>query len=353
MEITKYKAAEVVRHIKHDLRELPDGKSYGNESIDSSLSGNNYSLIDRGKNAAEVNKYRKQLEKEIFKYNRKDLVHAVEAVIQLPDDCPEEDKERFFKECFNYICSTLPMGEKCVFVAEVHRDEKHFSPTGEMISKDHLHIMYVPAVFDNKHEGYQYKLCADELTKKARLKALHPGLQAHLNKEGISATVFRKNEGDGKQIPLTVKQLKELTAATGIKLDKSITIEDLASIIKQNISYEKRIDVLNSIIKDKDKSIELLKDINSKNIHQDNKIHEQLQIKDKENQALKEQLMSMQEAYKNKVQELQQSKEYIHQLEQQKQNTVEKEQASWGHNNSWGNKTQGWGTHEKEEEKTW
>ena len=82
MELTKYGGTEILAHIKHDLRQLPEGKSYGNESVDPKLSGENYSLIDRGKTAAEVNKYRKDFEKEIFKYNRKNLVHAVELVIQ-------------------------------------------------------------------------------------------------------------------------------------------------------------------------------------------------------------------------------------------------------------------------------
>ena len=32
MELTKYGGTEILAHIKHDLRQLPQGKSYGNES---------------------------------------------------------------------------------------------------------------------------------------------------------------------------------------------------------------------------------------------------------------------------------------------------------------------------------
>ena len=34
MELTKYNANEILSHIRHDLRQLPVGKSYGNESVD-------------------------------------------------------------------------------------------------------------------------------------------------------------------------------------------------------------------------------------------------------------------------------------------------------------------------------
>lgn len=241
-EMKKYKSFETAKHIRHDLRELPPGKDYGNESIDPSLSGGNYSLLDgRCQTFKEANSYRKAIEKEIFHYKRKNLVHAVEIVVQCPADCPETQKEAFFQETYNYICSTLPMGDRCVFVAQVHVDERHYSPTGEMISKDHLHVMYVPAVKDRKHDGFEYKLCADQLTRKARLREFHPGLQEHLNKAGIDATVYKKKKGDGKAVSLTVDQLKELTEKTGITIDHSLTVDELSSIIRSNIHKDRQL----------------------------------------------------------------------------------------------------------------
>lgn len=247
MELTKYKSGQVLAHIRHDLRALPEGKSYGNESINPNLSNKNYSLIDRG-STKEVNEYRKRIERECFKFNRKDVVHAVEICIQCPSDCPIEQHELFFKESHNYICSTLPMGEKCVFISEVHKDEQFYSPTGELVSKEHLHIMYVPAVPDHKHADYEYKLCADALTRKKDLKNLHPGLQKHLDECGIQATVTAKKAGDGKQISLTVKQLKELTRMTGVTIEKSLTIDNLAEIINRNIELNKEIESLRELV---------------------------------------------------------------------------------------------------------
>ena len=243
----------MIRHIRHNLRELPSGKKHRNEAIISDLKTNNYSLLeDRCKTVSSANAYRKKIEKECFKYNRKNLVHAVEITLQLPEDCPEEQKEDFFRESYNYICSTLPMGERCVFVAEVHADERHYTPTGEMISKEHLHLMYVPAVKDTKHIDFEYKLCADQLTKKNTLKKFHPALQKYLTEKGIQATVYKKKEGSGKAISLTVSQLKEITEKTGLTVNRNMTATDLAKIINANILNKKEVAYLKKELKAKE-----------------------------------------------------------------------------------------------------
>ena len=233
-EIAKWQSRQVLPIIRHNMRRLPDGNLNGNKSIQPELIQQNYSLIDRGSTCNEINQYRKQIEKECYKYNRKNLIHAIEVVIQCPSDCPEEQRELFYRECFEYICSTLPMGKRCVFVAEVHLDEKHFSPTGELLSKGHIHIMYVPAVWDLKHEEYEFKLCADQLTKKSLLKAFHPELQEYLTQKGIQATVYYPKSGNGTVIGLSVSQLKDITEKTGIRLESSITTDRLSEILLGN-----------------------------------------------------------------------------------------------------------------------
>lgn len=270
MELTKYGSTEILAHIKHDLRQLPAGKSYGNESVDPALTDKNYSLIDRGSIAATVNKYRKDFENKIFKYNRKNLVHAIELVIQCPNDCPPEQHEAFFQTAFDWYCDNyLPAGKDCVFVAEVHRDEHKWIDTKDGpkdISKDHLHIAYVPAVpAGKKHPDFQYRLNADILTKKAVLREMHPSLQAALDAKGIQATVFQKKSGDGKAVPLTVKQLKEITNKTGIVLDHTMTVNELSTILSENVELahmvseqKHHISELSRIISDKDQQIQSL-----------------------------------------------------------------------------------------------
>ena len=148
MDFNKYQAGDLVKVLRHDYRRFPDGKSTSNEAIVSSLTKENYSLIDRGKTVQEVVDYFHDLEKEIFMYNRADYVHAVEWIVTMPDDCPPEQERKFFEVAKNYFVSTLPMGEKCLICCEVHKDEKYVNPaTGEVVSKPaHMHLMYVPAV---------------------------------------------------------------------------------------------------------------------------------------------------------------------------------------------------------------
>lgn len=395
-ELTKFGASEVAFHIKHDLREIPAGKEYGNEAIDPALSKGNYSLLKgRCQTASEANKYRKDLEKEIYKYNRKNLVHAVEIAVQCPSDCPPEQKEAFFRATYNYICSTLPMGERCVFVAQVHVDEHHYSPTGEMISKDHLHVMYVPAVIEKKHEGFKYRLCADQLTRRARLKEFHPGLQKHLDEAGIHATVYRKKEGEGKSVSLSVAQLKELTAKTGITLDHPLTVDELAAIINSNILAEKQTQIFQAELAKKNSKIESLfaeittKDselksamskLQKKEIEHDKlrtgsdakekalsdarqKLQQrdaELNVSHRQNAQLKQRIADLEKELALSRSHEQELAEKIDTLESKSRtHEMEQEDSSWGDTFGWGTQSTGWGTGTKtrditaEEEEQW
>lgn len=358
-ELIKFGASEVLAHIRHDLREIPSGKFYGNESIDLSLSSGNYSLLEgRCQTAVEANEYRKKIEKNLFQYHRKNLIHAVEIVLQCPGDCPEEQKADFFKESYQYICSTLPMGERCVFVAEVHVDERHFSPAGEMISKDHLHVMYVPAVPDKKHEGFEYRLCADELTKKARLKAFHPGLQKHLDEAGIKATVYRKKESDGKTIPFSISQLKEITEKTGIVFDHSLTTDELSTILNSNRLQKTQIKELQSELNRKDTEIESLsfqlfsngmKPQTAPKISQEQNV-EQIDLK-LQNTQLENQVTELKkelEQSRSRERELAEKVEHF----ERKSRSAESEKTDhiWGKSSDWGTQTRDTTT---DVERTW
>jgi hypothetical protein len=422
MELTKYGGTEILAHIKHDLRQLPEGKSYGNESVDTKLSYKNYSLIDRGKTAKEVNQYRKDFESKIFKYNRKNLVHAVELVIQCPNDCPPEQHEAFFQTAFDWYCDKyLPAGKDCVFVAEVHKDEHKWVETEsglKDISKEHLHIAYVPAVpAGEKHPDFEYRLNADALTKKAILRDMHPSLQSTLDEAGIKATVYQKKSGDGKAVPLTVKQLKEITNKTGVVIDHTLTVDELASILSRNVELSQKVDVLttanteqkhsllhlnnkvaekehqisnlqselkaktNTVTADKEKA-ELQAKLQEKDI-ENQKLRQAAQqiisekdrqlsnaqnvIAEKEQeisqtarayQKLQEHIKTLQEALKTKDIELQQERQKVTELETQKSTvSATPKEHTWGADSGWGS-TSGWGnTTNKErtveEEKLW
>lgn len=210
---------DTLYYIRHNLRDLPADKRPSNAEIDDTQTKDNYSLLSRGKSAEEINAYRKEIEQEIYHYNRKNLVHSVEIVITLPEDCIPDHEKDFFHESLKYVVSTLPMGKKCVFLAIVHKDEGEVQKDGVIITRKrpHLHIMYIPAVKDSKHEDFEFKLCADQLTKKSQIKSFHPNLQKWLDKAGIKATVYSGVTG-GKNI--SVETLKAITKETGLTLDQ-------------------------------------------------------------------------------------------------------------------------------------
>ena len=330
--------------IKHNIREFKDGICPTNMEVDSKKSGENYSIIHRGNTAKEIDKYRRKIEKECFHFNRKNLVHVNEVICTLPADCPPEQEKQFFEESFRYICSTLPMGEKCVILAEVHCDEGHITKDGITIvqGQKHLHVMYVPAVKDTKHEGYDYKLCSDALTRRSILKQWHPNYQKWLDDAGVHATVA-SGVTSGKGI--SVKSLKEISKETGLSLDQIHSLE------KENKKlYRKLMDKERELIDSKQTIL------NKEKENQHIKATAQKIISAKEIE-----LQSIQEKLAEKEEELNQAKNKIHNLES-KQKTSEishTDEHTWGNNSNWGTNTS-WGhsdnnsnQHTYEEDKLW
>ena len=150
------------------------------------------------------------------------------------------------------------MGERCIIQAVVHRDEIVKNGDGERISHNHMHLSFIPAVPDKKHEGYDYKLNAYELTKKTVLMTLHPDLQKYLNEAGIHATVYRKRKDGGHTLKLSVADLKWITEITGGSFTGTVTVEDLAELI--NTSFEKDVTIQNLTQEISQKNQEMLQD---------------------------------------------------------------------------------------------
>ena len=87
--IEKYSTG-IVGVIKHNIREFKDGKCPTNMEVDQSKKDDNYSLIRRGETAKEIEKYRKQIMKEVFHYNRKNIVLDLMLLIEKIHKCLTE-----------------------------------------------------------------------------------------------------------------------------------------------------------------------------------------------------------------------------------------------------------------------
>lgn len=224
--LTKYSTG-IVGEIKHNIRDFKDGICPTNMEVDPTRTKYNYSLLRRGNTALEIEHYRKRIENECFHYKRKDLIHANEVICTLPKDCPKEQELAFFQESLKYIASTLPMGERCIFLAEVHCDEGHVLKDKKTVVEGakHLHVMYVPAVPDTKHDGFEYKLCSDQLTRRNILLKWHSSYQSWISNAGISATVA---SGVTIDKGISVKSLKEMSKTTGLSYEQvqSLKVEN-------------------------------------------------------------------------------------------------------------------------------
>lgn len=369
--IEKYTTG-IVGVIKHNIREFKDGICPTNSDVDPDKLSDNYFIMRRGDSAAEIEKYRKQIEAECFHYKRKNIVHANEVVCTLPADCPPDQERKFFEESYKYICSTLPMDEKCVFLAEVHADESK-------VGMKHMHVMYVPAVLNDtgKHEGYEYRLCSDQLTRRSVLLKWHDNYQSWLDQAGVNATVKNgATSGRGisvkamkeitKETGLTVQQIKDLekenqrllseqhnrdaiiSSAKTVIASKESTISQLQSVLSEK---DITIDNLHSLLKQKDVEISSSKATDTEMEHLVSELQLKLQSKDsalehsrEQNQELQQELNNMREAYKQKEQELAQAQEQIKELE-----TSKTQDNTWGDNSSWGSeKSRSW-----DEEHVW
>lgn len=396
--IEKY-ATGIVGVIKHNVREFKDGNCPTNLEVDTKKTVENYSIIRRGKTAKDIEKYRKKIEGECFHYNRKNIVRCNEVICTLPTDCPPEQERLFFEESYKYICSTLPMGEKCIFLAEVHCDEGKVLKDGMTIAQGqkHLHVMYVPAVPDTKHEGYDFRLCSDELTKRAILKQWHPNYQKWLDDAGVQATVA-SGVTSGKGI--SVKSLKEISKETGLSLEQIKSLEkENKKLYSKLMEKEQELAVSHQTISKKDSLITELREYAASRDTQITALKDQLQSKqnalfkeklqgrsadqektalqsqleekEKENQQLRAtaqkiisdkdmQLQTANERLAAKEKELAQAQDRIRELEaKQKEVAVTKPEQphTWG-DNSWGSNA-GWGNSDQstpktyEEEKLW
>lgn len=358
--IEKYHTG-IKKVIQHNIREFKSGKCPTNIEVNPEKSKDNYSLIRRGNTAKEIEAYRKKITAECFHYKRKNIVFANEVIFTLPHDTPYEQEYAFFEESLKYLINTLPMGEKCIFLAEVHCDEGQILKDGKTVveGQKHLHVMYVPAVADSKHDGYHYKLCSDTLTRRSMLKQWHPKYQKWLDDAGIKGTVYSgKTSGKG----ISVKSLKEISKTTGLSFDqiqdlekdrkellkKIRTLEEDHTRSKQTTQqYESTIMKLKSLLLECDQTIQTLQE-NAK-LHSAEK--EALLNRLKEKESL---LSVANEKLQDLTVELQQSNEKIKELENTTlhSHSPADQEHTWG-NDSWGTQSE-WGkTIDKENEHLW
>ena len=185
--IEKYTKKAILYELRHNTRETVSPPA--NVDIDSERTCLNESLApeDRGgaqphdgKAARAARQYLKQRLSETYCYGRDDLVVAASWVITMPKDLPEEEREAFWRETYNFLNSLYD--ERNVIQAIIHRDEGLKIDGHVVAGEAHMHYMFVPVVKNEKFGKtnrygnisgsalYEEKVCANELITKKHLE---------------------------------------------------------------------------------------------------------------------------------------------------------------------------------------
>lgn len=286
--------------LEHNLRTK---KRYYNEDIDVEKSHLNYSVLSReGKdNLSEALRYIDQLLADA--YVRKGNITTGEWVCTAPAELPEEQEKQFFESTYNFLNLYLFGGDdsRCIS-AQVHCDEAGQShlhyifalpevkntkykdiktkfKEGYIKANLSLSKADIKSLFDavvaheegcpeketihkikdilsvtrdearsvflklrrRETEKYKTKLVSkDHFLTKDVFKKFHPEYQKWINNAGFKCDVFKGGGG----INLSVNQLKELTKATGKKLNKNISVDFLAELINENERLKAQIKTL-------------------------------------------------------------------------------------------------------------
>lgn len=397
-----------------------------NIDIDSDRSSLNYSFeLNHGE--LTDYEYYKQLIGEKYIYGRgsqreNQAVTGCGWVITAPKEiCGDHDKEKeFFQGVFNFVSDRY--GKENIINNAVHYDE-----AGE----PHIHIIFCP-VTKLDHEKIQYKtvktkeaikmesgryefgyrfklddngqkiplknysrmsdyydekISANDVLNKIELKNFHYDLQKYLDINNIEGRVITGKTGG---INFSVKELKEFTEKTGLRLDEVKEFQGDRSLLESYVEKNTKVNTLEALLNEKNTTIEALREeITEKDktmissaemkeelLHKDEQIKEltkqvfeknhQIIILDNLNTELQHKLQELEILFSEKQIELNKSVEKIKELEEEKSEIITDKNESlsqtnndsgWHNNKSWGERTQtsGWGskTTDIEEEQSW
>ena len=230
-------------------------------------------------------------------------------VVTAPKEiCGDPVKEReFFQGVFDFVCDRY--GKENIINNAVHYDE-----AGE----PHIHVIFCP-VTELDHDkvqfktiktkeavklesgryefGYKFKLDADgqkiplknysrmsdyfdekisanDVLNKIELKNFHYDLQKYLDANGIEGKVITGKTGG---VNFTVKELKEFTEKTGLRLDEVKEMQGDRSLLESYVEQHTKVANLEELLTEKNAVIESLRD---EIISEDNTIDMSSDMKD-------------------------------------------------------------------------
>ena len=169
------------------------------------------------------------------------------------DKIGEKETNRYFDECYKFICNYKNLGEKNIISAVVHLDE----------GAPHMHLMFIPVVHTKDKEGNDIdKICARDFWKgRDSYRKLQDAYFNHVKSKGFDLERGMFVE-DTNRKHYTIEEYKKITnyentkkVLNDIKLDLP-DVPDITDIGKFTLKRDEKI--LDEIIKPKDNLIKEL-----------------------------------------------------------------------------------------------
>ncbi len=391
--VEKYTHSSISALLRHNDRMI---EKSSNADIDSERSALNYSFETQHNGLSDFEYYKKLVD-EKYIYGRgtsreNQIVTGCSWVVTAPQEIVGDSlKEReFFKGVYDFVSSRY--GSVNIINNAVHYDEA---------GSPHIHIMFCPVTtidhekvhyksvkttkavrldsgryefesrlkldeygerirvknYSRMVDHYDEKISANDVVNKAELQNFHKDLQKYLESNGIEGRVVTGKTGAAN---FTVKELKEFTEITGMRLDELKEMMGDKSLLQSYVEQHAKINLLDEQLSEKNALIESLRE----QLMEFSKI-----VSDKERLLaastdkeveLSLKLNQLEETLAEKQQELERLEEKAKEQNIDKEMTVSNNQNErvWGQSSeNWGERraSAGWGTSTKnvEEEKTW
>jgi hypothetical protein len=251
MKHTKAVCGHMFKHYERARDEDGEYIRFGNQDIDTSLSGSNYNLApDRGISQGD---FLRQRCSEVRLQNRKDVNVMCSWVMTAPKELQEEELNQFFSASYSFLNNRY--GDENVVSAYVHMDE----------ATPHMHYAFVPVVEDKKNGGY--KVSAKEAITRGSLRAFHKDYDAHMTnvfgrdigvlngatkdgnksieelKRGSAAEIIGEANREAKQIVAAAnKEAQEADKQVAAARQKLAALEGKAKSMEGNVLTKKQLD---------------------------------------------------------------------------------------------------------------
>lgn len=186
------------------------------------------------------------------------------------DKIGEKETNRYFDECYKFICNYKNLGEKNIISAVVHLDE----------GAPHMHLMFIPVVHTKDKEGNDIdKICARDFWKgRDSYRKLQDAYFNHVKSKGFDLERGMFVE-DTNRKHYTIEEYKKITNYDNTKkLLNEMKLElpevpDINDISKFSIKRDEKI--LEKIIKPKD---DLIKKLYKENLSLNKELSKQSKV---------------------------------------------------------------------------